>query len=192
MFEEVPLIKKCTEWGNDLPQEFPEFEENIQIPKNRTWQARNMDLIDKMKNWSPDRIGGLKKSEIFYNGLSPVDFIRAFHDKYDTSEKVDELLLLDAEEDTHKLFYTKMGLHQSHINNIFTDAELENLCYERGGSKRWYADRLSKKLDCNGQAIPIEILDAIQECNAQMSLGRNSFRNYIRRINKENKAKKML
>ena len=191
MFAEVPTtIKTNGEWG-EMPKQFPEFELDAELPPKRTWEERNMDLAEKMKDWRNDRIGGLKKSEIFYNGLSPVDFIRAFHDKYELAEEVDDLLELDCEADTSKLFYTKMGLHQDHINNIFSDAELENLCYERGGSKRWYADRLAKKLDCNGANIPVEILDAIQECNAQMSLGRSSFRNYMRRINKENKAEKL-
>lgn len=192
MFAEVPeTIKTNGDWG-DMPKQFPEFDDNIEMPTKRTWQERNMDLAEKMKDWRNDRIGGLKKAEIFYNGLSPVDFLRAFHDKHELAEEVDALLELDAEEDTNKLFYTKMGLHQDHINNVFTDEELENLCYERGGSKRWYADRLAKKLDCNGQNIPVEILDAIQETNLQMSLGRSSFRNYMRRINKENKAQKLV
>ncbi len=188
MFAEVPKVIKSTgDWG-DMPTEFPEFADDVQLPAKRTWQQRNMDLALKMQGWDRDRIGGLRKAEIFYNGLSPVDFIRAFHDKHDTAEKVDELLALDAEEDTGKLFYTKMGLHQDHICNIFTDQELENLCYERAGSKRWYADRLATKLDCNGQAIPTEVLEAIQDCNLQMSLGRSSFRNFMRKIKKENKA----
>tara|TARA_R110000796_G_scaffold111696_2_gene223244 strand:- start:2446 stop:3108 length:663 start_codon:yes stop_codon:yes gene_type:complete len=190
MFAEVPTTIKTGDWP-DLPKEFPDFEVDAELPPKRTWTERNMDLAEKMRDWRSDRIGGLSKAEIFYNGLSPVDFMRAFHDKYELAEQVDDLLALDAEADTSKLFYTKMGLHQDHINNIFSDAELENLCYERGGSKRWYADRLAKKLDCNGQIIPVEILDAIQECNLQMSLGRSSFRNYMRRINKENKAQQL-
>ena len=190
MFAEVPTTIKTGDWP-DLPKEFPDFEVDAELPPKRTWTERNMDLAEKMRDWRSDRIGGLSKAEIFYNGLSPVDFMRAFHDKHELAEQVDDLLALDAEEDTSKLFYTKMGLHQDHINNIFSDAELENLCYERGGSKRWYADRLAKKLDCNGQIIPVEILDAIQECNLQMSLGRSSFRNYMRRINKENKAQQL-
>ncbi len=191
MFAEVPLtIKSNGDWG-DMPKQFAEFDENVEISTKRTWEERNMDLAEKMRDWRTDRIGGLKKAEIFYNGLSPVDFLRAFHDKHELAEKVDELLELDAEEDTSKLFYTKMGLHQDHINNVFTDEDLENLCYDRAGSKRWYAHRLAQKLDCNGQEIPLDILDAIQECNLQMSLGRNSFRNYMRRINKENNAKKI-
>ena len=190
MFAEVPTTIKTGDWP-DLPKEFPDFEVDAELPPKRTWTERNMDLAEKMRDWRNDRIGGLSKAEIFYNGLSPVDFMRAFHDKYELAEQVDDLLALDAEADTSKLFYTKMGLHQDHINNVFSDDELENLCYERGGSKRWYADRLAKKLDCNGQIIPVEILDAIQECNLQMSLGRSSFRNYMRRINKENKAQQL-
>ena len=78
-----------------------------------------------------------------------------------------------------------------YINNIFSDAELENLCYERPGCRRWYAARLSAKMGCDAQEIPVEILNSIQECNVQMSLGRSSFRNCMRRINKENKAQKL-
>jgi hypothetical protein len=172
------------EWPKDLPAQFPEFAHDIALPPPTSFMARNERQAIEQVSWAEDKIGILTKKELFYNGLSPVDFLRAFHDKHDDLDKIDELLNLDAETDTGKLFYTKMGLSAQHINNQFTDEELENLCYERPGSQRWYVQRLTEKLGCDASEIPEEIVNAIQECNIQKSLGRASFRNYMRRVNK--------
>ena len=190
-YEDFGLVCSANpaEWPDDLPKEFPEFSDDVVMPSNISLAERNERQAKEQVKWDEDKIGTLPKKDIFYNGLSPVDFMRAFHDKHEDLTKIDELLTLDSEGDTGQLFYTKMGLSAQHINNQFTDAELENLCYERPGSQRWYVQRLTEKLGCNPSEIPAEVVDAIQECNIQKSLGRNHFRNYMRKVNKSYRVK---
>ena len=86
-----------------------------------------------------------------------------------------------------------MNLSPQHINNQFTDDELECLCYPRAGTKKWYAENIARKTSGEVEDIPDVVLDAIQECNIQQSLGRSSFRNYMRRVNKNiNKQKQSI
>ena len=190
-YENFELV--CTanpaDWPDSLPQEFPEFKDDVVLPPVVSLTERNERQAKEQVHWAEDKIGTLPKKDIFYNGLSPIDFLRAFHDKHDDLDKIDELIGLDSEGDTSRLFYAKMGLNPQHINNQFTDNELENLCYERPGSQRWYVQRLTEKLGCDASEIPEEIVDAIQECNIQKSLGRNHFRNYMRKVNKSYRAK---
>ena len=190
-YEEFELVVKANpaDWPEDLPKEFPEFNADIELFPITTLAERNERQAKEQVMWDEDKIGTLPKKDIFYSGLSPVDFLRAFHDKHTDLTKIDELLALDSESDTGKLFFTKMGLSPEHINNKFTDAELENLCYERPGSQRWYVQRLTEKLGCNPSEIPEEVVNAIQECNIQKSLGRNHFRNYMRKVNKSYRVK---
>jgi len=188
-FAPIEQIAECTDWPVDLPSEFPEFVDDMPEPPITTFDDRCERQAIEQTKWACDKIGTMPKHELFYAGLNPVDFIRAFHDKYTDIEQIDKLISLDAEGNTGKLFYTKMGLHHQHINNQFSDKELEGLCYERPGSKRWYTDQLTAKLGCNGDEIPLEVIDAIQECNIQKSLGRQSYRNFMRRINKSYEKK---
>jgi hypothetical protein len=193
-FAPVPdkAVCQCGEWP-EMEQEFPEFADDVVLPPIVSLVDRNSRLALEQANWDGDKIGTLPKSDLFYNGLNPVDFIRAFHDTEDSVEKIDELIYLDGESDTAKMFYTKMNLSPQHINNQFTDTELEGLCYERPGTRRWYSKNLATRLSADESAIPSVVLDAIQECNIQQSLGRNSFRNYMRRINKNiNKQKQSI
>ena len=185
MFAECPnkIITDNSEWP-DLPKEFPEFEDDVELPVSLTLGERNAKQALEQKNWDDDKIGTLPKSDLFYMGLIPVDFLRAFHDTEDSIEKIDALIDLDAEGDTKKMFYTKMNLSAQHINNQFTDTELDCLCYDRPGTKKWYGERIATKMSGRVEEIPNCVLDAIQEMNIQQSLGRSSFRNYMRRINK--------
>ena len=191
-FAPIKLVAQTdlSTWPTDLPTEFPAFEEDMPEPaEQHTFEERCERQALEQKEWDGDKIGSMPKDELFYAGLNPIDFLRAFHDKHDNMEKIDELISLDADTDTSRLFYAKMGLHHQHINNQFSDAELENLCYERPGSKRWYYERLTDKLGCKPSEIPLEVVDAIQECNIQKSLGRTSFRNFMRRVNKRYEKK---
>ena len=194
MFAECPntIITDPNSWG-DLPTEFPEFRKDLELPPALTLAERNAKQALDQKNWDDDKIGSLPKSELFYMGLRPVDFLRAFHDTEDSIEKIDALIDLDAEGNTAKMFYTKMNLSSQHINNQFTDKELDGLCYDRQGTKKWYGEKIAEKLSGNLEEIPEVVLDAIQEMNIQQSLGRSSFRNYMRRVNKNiNKQKQSI
>ncbi len=194
MFDKVPETIKTDEasWPV-MPKEFPEFDEDIKLPDAITMEDRNARLALDQKKWDDDKIGSLPKDELFYMGLRPVDFIRAFHDKETDIKKIDNLIDLDAEGNTSQMFYTKMHLSTQHINNQFTDEELEGLCYGRPGTKKWYAENIARKTASNIEEIPDVVLDAIQECNIQQSLGRSSFRNYMRRVNKNiNKQKQSI
>ena len=194
MFAEVPkmIVTDLTSWPK-MPKEFPEFEDDIKLPDPIPMTERNARLALEQKEWPSDKIGSLPKDELFYMGLRPVDFLRAFHDTETDIKQIDKLIDLDAEGNTKKMFYTKMHLSPQHINNQFTDEELECLCYGRPGTKKWYAENIARKTASNLEDIPDVILDAIQECNIQQSLGRTSFRNYMRRVNKNiNKQKQSI
>ena len=77
------------DWPTNLPKEFPEFEDNVVLPDSKTFAERNERLAIEQATWDEDKIGILPKSELFYNGLSPVDFLRAFHDKHDNLDKIE-------------------------------------------------------------------------------------------------------
>lgn len=188
-YAHVPLTHICTDDWGDLPREMPEFHDDVALHAGRNMADRNEALAVEQLAWSEDKIGSLPKAQLFYAGLNPVDFMRAFHDKHDDVEKIDQLISLDAEGNTEHLFFTKMGLHPQHINNQFSDKELENLCYERPGTQRWYIKRLAAKLGGDAASIPMEVIEAIQEVNIQKSLGRAHFRNYMRRVNKSIREK---
>lgn len=194
MFAPVPntILTDATKWPK-LPKEFPEFADDVKLPKSATFEERNARLALEQKSWDDDKIGSLPKDELFYMGLRPVDFIRAFHDTEGDIKKIDSLIDLDAEGNTKKMFYTKMNLSSQHISNQFSDEDLECLCYTRPGTKKWYAENIARKTSGEIADIPDVVLDAIQECNIQQSLGRSSFRNYMRRVNKNiNKQKQSI
>jgi len=179
---------KCDgNWG-DLPQQMPDIQDDMnQLDKERfDWETHVSKQLNESSDWKEGCIGNVSQKDIFYDGLSPMDFMRAFHDRHKDLEVIDGLLDIDGGDP----FFAKMGLHQDHINNNFTDEELDNCCYERPGSLRWYAGRIAAKMDCDIQEIPLVVLQCIQQVNIEKSLGRQNFRNYMRNVKKKHRKLK--
>ena len=187
-FEKVNLTAKCGgDWG-DLPTEMPDIDDPMnQLSVDRMdWEKHVATQLREQEKWRANHIGNLPEENIFYDGLSPIDFLRAFHDKHNDLERIDGLLDIDGGDP----YFAKMGLHKDHIFNTFTDQELDKLCYDRTGSLRWYGERIGYKMGCDIQEIPLVVLQAVQQINIEKSLGRNNFRNFMRNINKKRKKLK--
>ena len=187
-YEHVKHTYKCSgDWG-DIPTEMPDIDDPMnQLDTERLdWDSHLATQLKKQEEWRQNHIGTLPEENIFYDGLSPIDFVRAFHDKHKDLDVIDGLLDIDGGDP----YFARMGLHKDHIYNNFTEEELDKLCYERVGSLRWYGERIAYKMGCHLQEIPLVILQAIQQVNIEKSLGRNNFRNFMRNVNKKRKKLK--
>ena len=86
-FADVELVKRCSGDWPDLAKEFPEFNDDVALPAC-SFVEHNEKQSLQSKDWDADKIGALPKSALFYNGLFPNDFLRAFHDRKLTLEQV--------------------------------------------------------------------------------------------------------
>ena len=184
-FEEYPQIfATCDDNWVNMETKMPELQEDGEdihkLPTLNIGLEEHNERQIKARNWKPDHIGNLPKEELFYAGLRPLDFMRAFHDRHDDLEKIDGLIDIDAGEP----YFSKMGLHKDHPNMVFTEEELEGVCYKRPGSQTWYADKLTTAFGCSINEIPPEVVTSLQQIDIQKSMGRNNFRNFMRRVNK--------
>lgn len=172
------------EWGN-LPQQMPDIADDMNqlAAKKEDWESHIGRQVRESEDWKIGHIGMLPEENIFYDGISPIDFVRAFHDKHKDLETIDGLLDIDGGDP----YFATMGLHKDHIYQNFTEDELDGLCYERVGSLRWYGERIAYKVGCELDEIPLVVLQAIQQVNIEKSLGRNNFRNFMRGVNKKRK-----
>ena len=184
-YENVKLVDTCSgDWG-ELPTSMPDIEDPMhQLNTQRdTWEKHVAHQLKHQENWKQNHISNLPEENIFYDGLSPIDFLRAFHDKHNDLQVIDGLLDIDGGDP----YFAQMGLHKDHIYNNFTEEELDKLCYERVGSLRWYGERIAYKMGCDMSEIPLVVLQSIQQVNIEKSLGRNNFRNFMRNVNKRRK-----
>lgn len=184
-FDDYPQIYTTTTdtWEN-METRMPDLQEDGEdihrLPTEDIGLEEHNERQIKARNWKPEHIGNIPKEQLFYTGLRPLDFMRAFHDRHEDLEKIDGLIDIDA----GNPYFSKMGLHKDHPNMVFTEDELEKVCYLRPGSQTWYADKLTSCFGCSLSEIPVEVVTSLQQIDIQKSMGRTSFRNYMRRVNK--------
>jgi hypothetical protein len=112
----------------------------------------------------------------FEKGLEPLDFIKASSSI--APDNVDELHAIGVGLET-------MALPKNHINNVLTDEELESLCYKRMGkvpSYLGYQSLISKVIDVEPEWLPPGLVDAQLVMSYEKSLGRRSYKNFLRRV----------
>ena len=112
----------------------------------------------------------------FEKGLEPLDFIKASSSI--APADVDQLHALGAGLET-------MALPKNHINNVLTEEELESLCYKRMGkvpSYLGYQELISKVIDVQPEWLPSGLVDAQLVISYEKSLGRRSYKNFLRRV----------
>ena len=88
----------------------------------------------------------------------------------------------------------RYGLEPTHIYNVLTEQEMEGLCYVRGygeakPSVLCVVDTLCKALQVSPDALPEGLVEAQMELNEERSYGARSFKNFTRRLERDQARK---
>lgn len=139
---------------------------------------------DSMKDLDHKRKKIKEVAEFAYHkGLEKLDFIKASN----------HLLSCDEVESL-----AEMGLgyeipkNPDHIVNQLTDQQIDYLCFDRRGkipSYLWYRDDIGKHLDVNPEWLPDGLVDAQLILSREQANGKRSYKNFLRRLERETKKK---
>lgn len=117
--------------------------------------------------------------QAFHKGLEPSDFAKASF----VDLSVDEW---------ETLAEMELGLERpcdkDHIYNVLSETELGYLCFERRGknpSYLWYRDWIARGLDVQPEWLPEGLVEAQLELSREQSHGKRSYKNYLRRLERE-------
>ena len=127
----------------------------------------------------------INMEELYYKGLEPIDFAR--YTSPLPTEQFEELASLG-------IGAERYGLEPTHIYNVLTEQEMEGLCYVRGygeakPSVLCVVDTLCKALQVSPEALPEGLVDAQMELNEERSCGERSFKNFTRRLERDQARK---
>ena len=127
----------------------------------------------------------INMEELYHKGLEPIDFARCTSPLQ--TEQFEELTSLD-------IGAERYGLEPTHIYNVLTEQEMEGLCYVRGygeakPSVLCVVDTLCKALQVSPDALPEGLVEAQMELNEERSYGARSFKNFTRRLERDQARK---
>ena len=127
----------------------------------------------------------INMEELYHKGLEPIDFAR--YTSPLPAEQFEELTSLD-------IGAERYGLEPTHIYNVLTEQEMEGLCYVRGygeakPSVLCVVDTLCKTLQVSPDALPEGLVEAQMELNQERSYGARSFKNFTRRLERDQARK---
>jgi len=115
----------------------------------------------------------------YHKGLEKMDFVKASNHLLSCDE-VDTL--------------AEMGLgvelpkNPSHLINQLTDKEIDSICYDRRGkipAYNTYAKDIGKALDVPPDWLPEGFVDAQLILSAEQANGKRSYKNFLRRLERE-------
>ena len=122
--------------------------------------------------------------EYFWDkGLEPLDFVK--HTLPLEPEDVDNLVAMNCKVET-------LGLSKDHLYNVLGEEELSKLCFHRidkVGSYLYQRELIAKVLDIQQEFIPDGLIEAQLELSREQSYGKRSYKNFLRRLNREYKKK---
>lgn len=122
--------------------------------------------------------------QAYHKGLEPSDFAKASCLNI-TSEEWETLAEMG--------FGLEKPIDTKHICNVLTEEQLACLCYERRGknpSYLWYREWIAKGLDVQPEWLPDGLVDAQLTLSLEQSHGRRSYKNFLRRLEREIKCQR--